>query len=313
MSDGKKLSILREVLGSCYRVNNEYLFFCPKCEHHKKKLSVNIDKDVFKCWVCDYTGRSLRRLIRSKGDYKQRSLWDKLTEHIDISSFEEALFFRKHEEEEEQRIDLPDEFISLVGEDSTYSSLYARNYLNSRGVTREDIARWKIGYCKSGVYAGRIVTPSFNLKGYCNFFTARTYTDDWRKYFNPPISRDIIFNHLFLNFDEDISIVEGTFDAIIAGPNAVPLLGSTLREDSKLLLEIVRNDTPVYLALDSDAEKKAMRLIKSMLDYDIEIYKVNIFPYADVGEMPREEYLKRKKKAELMNKDNYLLKEIMKI
>ena len=56
-----------------------------------------------------------------------------------------------------------------------------------------------------------------------------------------------------------------------------------------------------------------MRLIKSMLDYDIEIYKVNIFPYADVGEMPREEYLKRKKKAELMNKDNYLLKEIMKI
>jgi len=312
MSEAKKLSILKEILGSCYKVKQEYLFFCPKCEHHKKKLSVNIEKDVFKCWVCDYTGRSLRRLVRNKGDFKQRSSWDKLTEHVDIASFEEALFFRELVKQE-QRIDLPNEYASLANNNLTYDSLYARNYLKSRGITKQDIIRWKIGYCKTGVYAGRIIIPSFNLAGYCNFFTARTYTDDWRKYSNPPISRDIIFNHLFLNFDEDLSIVEGTFDAIVAGPNAVPLLGSTLREDSKLFQEIVNNDTPVYIALDPDAEKKAMRLINKLLDYGIEVYKVDIYPFEDVGEMSKDEYTKRKKKAEFMNKDNYLLKEIMKI
>jgi len=312
MSEGKKLSILRELLGSYYKVNDEFLFFCPKCDHHKKKLSVNLDKDVYKCWVCDYTGRTLRRLVRRFGNFKHRTEWNKLTEQVEITSFEEKLLFRK-EQHVEQTIDLPEEFVSLVNKNLPYNSLYARNYLKSRGITKQDIIRWKIGYCAAGQYAGRIIIPSFNMSGYCNYFTARTYTDDWRKYFNPPISRDIIFNHLFLNFDEELSIVEGAFDAIVAGPNAAPLLGSTLREDSRLFMEIVQNDTPVYIALDSDAEKKAMRLINSLLDYGIEVYKVDISPYTDVGEMHREEYIKRKKKAELMNKDNYLLKEIMKI
>ncbi len=312
MSEAKKLSILREILGSSYKVNDEHLFFCPKCDHHKKKLSVNIAKDVYKCWICDYTGRALRRLVRRFGNFKHRSEWNKLTEHVEISSFEEKMRFHK-EEPLEQRIDLPEEFVSLVNKNLPYNSLYARNYLKQRGITKEDIVRWKIGYCSSGQYAGRIIIPSFNMSGYCNYFTARTYTDDWRKYFNPPISRDIIFNHLFLNFDEELSIVEGAFDAIVAGPNAAPLLGSTLREDSKLFMEIVQNDTPIFIALDSDAEKKAMRLVNSLLEYGIEVYKVDIYPYTDVGEMSREEYSKRKKKAELMNKDNYLLKEIMKI
>ena len=51
---------------------------------------------------------------------------------------------------------------------------------------------------------------------------------------NPEASRDIVFNQLYLDFDEDLTIVEGVFDAIIAGPNAVPILGSTLNEDSAL-------------------------------------------------------------------------------
>jgi len=201
----------------------------------------------------------------------------------------------------------------LVNKNLPYSSLYPLNYLKSRGILKEDIIRWKIGYCMEGEYKGRIVIPSFGLTGHCNYFTARTFTDDWKKYFNPPISRDIIFNHLFLNFDEDLSIVEGAFDAIVAGSNSVPLLGSSLREGSRLFQEIVKNDTPVYIALDPDAEKKATRLINSLLDYGVEVYKINILPYSDVGEMTKEQFLKRKRNAEIINKDNYLLQEIMKI
>ena len=35
----------------------------------------------------------------------------------------------------------------------------------------------------------------------------------------------------------------------------------------------------------SNAEKKALNLIKKLLTFDIELYKVNIAPYSDVGEM----------------------------
>lgn len=310
MSEAKKLSIVKQILGSYYKNNNEYLFHCPKCGHHKKKLSVNFEKDVFKCWVCDYSSRTIRRLVRKYGNFRQKTEWNKFTDHVEISSFEEKLF-AKPKQQEEQTIDLPPGFISLANRNLPYNSLYARNYLKSRGINKQDMIRWKIGYCTEGQYAGRIIIPSFNINGDCNYFTARTYMDDWKKYFNPPISRDIIFNHLYLNFDEELCIVEGAFDAIVAGQNSVPLLGSTLREGSRLFQEIIKNDTPIYLALDPDAEKKAMNLVNKLLEYDIEIYKVNIDPYSDVGEMTKQEFKTRKEKAVLMTRQNYLLSEIM--
>ena len=65
-------------------------------------------------------------------------------------------------------------------------------------------------------------------EAYLNYFVTRTYDNDWRKYLNPKASRDIVFNHLYLDFDEPLTIVEGVFDAIKAGENSVPLLGSTI-------------------------------------------------------------------------------------
>jgi len=312
VSEGKKLQILREILGSYYRTKDEYLFSCPKCDHHKRKLSINLQKEAYKCWVCDYSGRSIQRLVRKYGSYRQRLSWKELTNTVDVMSFSEQLFSEKIEEEE-QIVNLPEEFVSLANSNLPYDSLFARNYLKTRGITKEDILRWKIGYCSSGQYGKRIIIPSFGMSGRSNYFTARSYNKDWKKYMNPPASRDIIFNHLYLDFEEDLVIVEGSFDAIVAGSNAVPLLGSTLRENSKLFQEIVRNDTAVFIALDPDAEKKAKRLIKKLLEYGVETYKVNINPYPDVGEMTKEEFRKRKSKAEIMDPDNYLLTEILNI
>tara|TARA_Y100001973_G_C5195132_1_gene333700 strand:- start:1630 stop:2574 length:945 start_codon:yes stop_codon:yes gene_type:complete len=306
MSEGKKVGILRKVLGNYYASSEEMLFFCPKCNHHKRKMSVNISKDVFKCWICDYHGISIRKLIRNHGSFKDLSAWSELTNEVDISSFGENLF-DKGFVEEEQKIELPKEYISLANRNSSMSSLRARNYLASRGITKKDFVRWKIGYCEEGDYAQRIIVPSFGMTGYANYFIARTYADNWKKYMNPPATRDIIFNELYLDFDKDIIIVEGVFDAIVAGPNSVPILGSTLREQSKFFQEIVRKDSTVYIALDPDAEKKATYLIKNLLKYGIEIYKTNISPYGDVGEMSRSEFQKRKDNSKLITSEDYLL------
>ena len=101
-------------------------------------------------------------------------------------------------------------------------------------------------------------------------------------------------------------MVEGVFDAIRAG-NAVPILGSTLRSDSRLLRKIVFNDTPVYMALDPDAADKERRIIETLLRYDVELYKIDVAGYEDVAEMPREVFSQRKKNAAFIDRDNYLL------
>jgi hypothetical protein len=115
---------------------------------------------------------------------------------------------------------------------------------------------------------------------------------------------------LYLDFDSDIILTEGIFDAVKAGQNSVPLLGSTLREENKLFQRIVNYDTAVYLALDPDAKKKENELIKKFINYGVETYKVEISPYKDAGEMTKEEFQKRKSEAKRMTYETLLQQEL---
>jgi len=301
----QKLRLLKEIFGYTYKSGDEWLFYCPKCKHHKPKLSVNIEKNLFKCWVCAYSGSSVYRLVRKYGNFLQRQSWEVLDDVVDLSvSLFEQMFGEK-EKPEEITLKLPQEFRSLANKDSHFSSIPARRYLNERGITKKDIVRWKIGYCSTGEYAKRIIVPSFNLDGRINYFIARSYVDGY-KYKNPEgATKDIVFNHLYVDWKNPVHLVEGVFDAIPAG-NAIPLLQCSLREESKLFQEITKHDTPIYIALDPDAEKGAMKLIKKLLEYDIECHKVDVSGKEDVSLMGRIKYLERVKKAELMNSRTYL-------
>lgn len=302
----KRLQIITEILGDSDRSNNEYLFHCLYCEHHKKKLSVNIEKNVAKCWTCGTATKDIRRLVRRFGTFSQIQEWDKLTNRIDINDFDDMFLEPRKEPEIPAYLGLPSGFSSL-NNGKKLSSRQALTYLRKRGILEHDILYWKMGYCTEGRYANRVIIPSFSENGDLNYFVARSYSSDSRKYLNPPASKNIIFNELYLEWDSDLTLTEGVFDAIVAGPNAVPLLGSTLRPDSKLFMKIVQNDTPVFLALDPDADKKEQRIIKLFLNYGLEVYKVDISGYEDVSEMGKEEFLKRKQNAMLVHETDYLL------
>ena len=145
------------------------------------------------------------------------------------------------------------------------------------------------------------------MDGKVNYFIARTYGDDWYKYKNPPAQKDIVFNELYVDWESDIILVEGVFDAIVAG-NAIPLLGSSLRENSRLFSEIVKHNSSIYIALDQDAESKALRLIESFLKYGMDMYKVDVSDYEDVGSMPKDIFRERKEKAAPMSQSLSCLK-----
>ena len=91
----------------------------------------------------------------------------------------------------------------------------------------------------------------------------------------------------------------------------MPILGSSLKETSKLFKSIIINDTPVYVALDKDAERKASILIDSLVKYGIEVYKVDISPYNDVGEMDRKEFLTRKQNARQLSSEDAFYEKIL--
>jgi len=84
-----------------------------------------------------------------------------------------------------------------------------------------------------------------------------------------------------------------------------------LRSDSDLIRKIVYNDTPVYVALDPDAREKENKIIETLLKYDVELYKIDVSDHEDVGTMPKETFRERKQKARFIDRDNYLLMNLL--
>jgi DNA primase len=299
----KKLQILKEIFGDYRKEGDEqYLFFCPNpdCNHHKKKLSININKNLFKCWICSCKGSNIKFLIKKYGSYQQLEEWNKLNNEVDV-------FQRKELKENENlivRISLPKEYIFLLNENS-YSSKRALNYLFNRGIGEKDILKWKIGFAPTGSYAGRVIIPSFDKFGYVNYFIARTFEENYIKYLNPKLEHNLIFNELIIDWNDDIILVEGVFDAIKFN-NAIPLLTSTLNENSKLFETIVERKERVFIALDSDAKKKELKIIDQFMKYGIDVYKIDINPFKDPSQMTRQQFEKRKNKSIKIDRLNLL-------
>lgn len=297
----EKLKLLKKALGHCWTSEGEHQFHCPKCNHHKLKLSVNIDKGVFKCWICDYSGTKISPLIRRFAPSYYAD-WRLLEGEIDLDKYD--TIFADEVELPPQIIDLPENFQTLTGK-KTRLKQKPLNYLYSRGFTDTDILNWKIGFCDFGEYQDRVIVPSFDSQGNVSFFIARSYTDDWMKYRNPKVSKDIIFNDLNIDWDNDVILVEGVFDAMKC-KNAIPLLGSTLRENSLLFQKICERKPNVYLALDEDAKEKEFGIAKKLREYGIRTMSIKITPYSDIGEMPVAVVEERKQNADIVSDLDYL-------
>ena len=285
----EKLSLISGILGRSYKSSGEHLFRCPYCKHHKNKFSVNIEKNVFKCWICDTRGSNLYRIVRRFGTFRDQERWKELTGFKqNLSEFDTIFQEETIEQVSETILSIPEGFHSLANPPCSKQATAALKYLYNRALDQGDILRWKIGYCDAGPFKNRIIIPSFNLDGDLNYFVARTYVDDYKRYMNPPISRDIVFNELYVDFEEEIVLVEGVFDALKA-TNAIPILGSTIRETSKIFKKIIANDTPVLMALDPDATRKSQAIKRLFLKYGIEVREIQYTDDRDIGDMSKSE------------------------
>lgn len=279
----EKISVFENFLGDYYRSRDELLFKCPFCEHHKKKLSINIKLNVFKCWVCNSRG-GLSYLVKRFASQEDKRFWNTVTQTVDMTN-EEFLFIR--EKEKDQVIDLPKEFICLGNKDLPPHSKEPLAYLTERGLRREDIIRYKLGYCHTGDYKNRIIFPSFNENGDCNFFIARSYIGNWFKYKNPPASsKTIIFNDLLVDWSSPVVLVEGAFDAVKT-ENSIPVLGSTLSTESKLFQKLVSNCSQIYIGFDQDAITKTLNIASDLLQFDLEVFRIDTSEIEDLGSISK--------------------------
>ena len=156
-------------------------------------------------------------------------------------------------------------------------SKHAFKFLRKRGITPDDIIKYNIGFCKDGKYGGRVIIPSYDEMGKLNYFIARDYKDEAsQKYKNPPVaSKEIIGWELFINWDAPIILVEGIFDALTIKRNVIPLFGKVLHD--KLMQKLVMSSVNrIYIALDQDARRDALRQAEKLMSYGKEVYMVEL-------------------------------------
>jgi hypothetical protein len=225
MKNLKLLQLLESVLGKGKPTSGDNIaFFSPFVSHYKPKLEININtnhagENTWHCWISDKKGRSIVTLFKQLNLSKEK--FEQLNRIIETTRYRS----KDTGVEKLEVIQLPEEYRPLWIKKLTPDYRNAIHYLTNRGITIFDIIKYRIGYCESGEYAGKIIIPSYNSAGQLNYFVSRAfYKNDKFKHKNPKISKDIIGFEMFINWAEPIILCEGSFDAIAIKRNAIPLV-----------------------------------------------------------------------------------------
>ena len=275
------IGILDEVLGVGTSLRgNEQAHHCPFCHHHKKKLQVNLETQQWHCWVCDSKGRKIQTLLkRLHVDSKKiRKVFEIYGDDYIVSS--------TSTDEEKVELRLPSEFKSLLVKPKGLNPLYKKvvQYAKDRGITKEDIIRYNIGYCDGGIYTNRIIIPSYDVDNRLNYFIARSvFAEEKFKYKNPPVSKNVTIFENHINWKKPITLCEGVFDAMSIKRNAIPLLGKFI---PKTLMDSIykKGVRDIKIVLDKDAQDQALYYVNYFMNNGITV--TNILPTEkDAGDM----------------------------
>lgn len=297
----KLKSLLTQCLGDSKKDLDESYqlqFSCPRCIEHKGheekrkyNLEVNLKKGVFNCWSCgqfdDEMHGSILKLFRLYGnetiikEYKE-TVYSLQQSKLYQVSFNQGDFNIDFTVAENKEVNLPNNF--NVFKKDKINPYKPFKYLTDRGITWDIINKYKIGYTSydenNKQLSSRIIIPSFNKFGELNYWTGRDFTNlpKRQKYFNPVVERkDLIFNEELVEWDADITLVEGPFDHIVV-PNSIPLLGKVLKTDFKLYQYLIsKANGNINIFLDYDAFEDVKKIYQ-LLNHDRLYNKIRYIP-----------------------------------
>jgi len=287
MNDTAVSLFLESILGKGHYTSRGNMSFscpfpdCPSVIKNKKKLEIQVNTNALKenpwhCWVCNNRGKTIKALT-DRLKIKDKSKLEELNLCVTTGNYV------KHSNN--TSIELPKEFISLIDEEALkklnkhQKILFnqATHFLKKRNLNNFDIIKYNIGFCVEGAFEKRIIIPSYDANGILNYFIARDFTDTLsEKYKNPPIDvKQAIGMELYINWDAPIILIEGMFDFLTVKRNTIPLFGKIIHE--KLMKKLMESSVnKIYIALDPDAIKQAIKQAEILISHGKEVYLVEI-------------------------------------
>lgn len=284
------------------RKGNELIGYCPihdKNHYNKNSFSVNTEKNIWHCFSCGAGGNILDFVAFMEDvDIRQAGLlikkWFKIDSQKDEKMAKKEREGKKEEVNEELNKPLTFELKNL---DSNHP------YLKERGLKKETIKEFGLGYCKRGLLKGRIAIPIHNEKEELVAYAGRYPEDpleEESKYIFPSNFKK---SHLIFNLnrvkdndkEKELILVEGFFDVFNlwqAGvENVVALMGTTLTEEQvKLIVRYLGKEGRITLIFDSDeAGKKEGKEVAEKLIEKVYIKIIRLKDGIDLDSLSKKE------------------------
>lgn len=281
-------SYLQEVIDDNVKFtqNNEEVHFnCPICGETRHRMYVNLSTHLVYCHNCNYStsfikfiqeleGISYNKAVERYKDIKGSSY---IPEDV-LAELHNNLFIGDVTHTIAKRaIPLPEEYVELNFESRNPMMKRAVKYLmTKRKITIRQMKQHKFGICAGGEYDNRIIIPVTEFDE-VKFFVARAIgnTTGLKEKSPSNESYQISKSQVLFNIDRAAAIYgscvlsEGIFDALSFGDIGVSMLGKRMSDDQLAILldykDYLKNG--VYIALDWDASKNAIKLAQQLYEY----------------------------------------------
>ncbi|KKM63168.1 hypothetical protein LCGC14_1514160, partial [marine sediment metagenome] len=149
---------------------------CPFCRHHRNSFYLSPDKGLWICKVCGRKGNGPKLISLLLGvSYRQ------------AAEMLEARAIPYADEKPEKRVirlRLPREFEPLTLPEGVGNKRFWR-YAKRRRLTPELVEAYDIGFCRSGMYSGRLVIPFYWKDELVSFFARDITNKQSRKVMSP--------------------------------------------------------------------------------------------------------------------------------
>lgn len=283
-----------EIVGE---TNNDFLCYCPfHSNRHTSSFSVSREKGAFICFnpSCGEAGTLLElvKRVMEKNDFEAMRLIASMEAEA-LANFDELLADTM--EEKPVFTEFPVETIDRLHADLA-GNKNARDYLESRGINKESMKHFCLGYSPA---MNMVVTPVHSPDGMPIGIVGRSIEGKaFKNSTSLPKSKTLFNIHRAKRVGSQVVVVESNFDAIRvhqAGfPNVVATLGGFLSTEQHQLLN--RYFNKIIIMTDADLAGRelgksiANKLrMKDLLWASYEYGKIYPHDAKDAGDMTDEE------------------------
>lgn len=262
---------------------NDVATQCPWCDDPSTHLTINRSNGQLNCWRCDFDE------YKSNNKNGWRPSFVSLIKEIEKCSWKEAKRIYEEiggssgpyissEDTKEQRktvekIVLPSGFLPF---DKPGSFANIRDnifrYLKRRKFGIPEIEKYKLMFCATGYYVGRVIIPYYKNNEIVNWVGRRTSSQSKARYQNCKIDQcihrlsELVYGEEYFDPSSGIlRIVEGAFDKMRIGDTALALSRSQFSgKQRNIILNLSKNIDQISIILDPEAEKRSISIAENL-------------------------------------------------